>query len=456
MASNTLSIGSANYELLDSLQATVTKTGVGTAANFMVKSKPGGTSIDNLGLDNSESNENLGVAGNSNISIFSSLNNFEATLAGGNDTLNIFGTVSGTRIELDTANTDDLANTDSDYRLADGGDSLNINGNLFAGVATDRNAGDGNNDINRIYAGAGNDTIRIAGLANDAFIYLGDGKDSLSVNGQATNLDVKAGAGNDAITFNDIANNVSVSGGSGNDTVIFNKTLSGDDKTAQFISWPSSPEVMVDSDSSSSGSFFNPSINLGDGNDSLILGGGTSGPVAINTGSGYDSTQLKGSFDSAQFILHGASDSLSLAGSDKITASPNASFYNSEFISANTGGDTLIFSNGTLLSDSSINLGNGNDSIVFGSNSTLADSLIRTDEGSDTIVFGASSSLFNTTIDLGSDTDFDQIKFANQAELSGVTVTGGSVGDTLWIGGTAYAYDSGHSDFYNGMTLWKA
>jgi len=455
MASATLSIGSSSYTLLDSLGAPITnQSSIGLSVSrsgagpTTIKANPKGGEINNLGLGNGTGTTS------STTSIFGNVNQLEANLGGGNDTLNIFGNVAGSRIELDK---NDQYNTGS---TGDGNDSLSISGSLFSGLGLpDTSRADGsNNDVNRISTGAGNDTIRIAGQANDAFIYLGDGNDSLTVSGIASNLDVKAGAGNDAISFFDTATNVSVATAGGNDTVVFSKQLIGDDKSITFDAWPQS------GDDSISPSFTNPSVDLGSGNDSLILGGGTSGPVAINTGSGNDTVQLKGAFDNTQFILDGRIEGLS-TGKDRITASPNASFQNSNFISNNEGGDTLTFGNGTLFYNSSIQLGQpthggtssvGSDSVVFGSNSSIIDSAISLGSGADTLVFGSNSTFFNSFIDLGSDSNADRIIFSTGFTGEGVQISGAGAGDTLYIGATAYVYNTTSNDFYNGSTLWRS
>lgn len=448
MASPTLSIGSSGYQLLESLGTTVTRSGSGPTT---IKAAAKGSSIDNLGLSNGSDN--------SNTSVFGSVNQLEANLGGGNDTLNIYGNAAGSRFELDSST---ASNTSAP---SDGNDSLSIAGNLVSGAGLlHTNRADGStNDINRISTGGGNDTIRITGSADSAFIYLGDGNDSLTVTGAASNLDITAGAGNDALSFFSEATNVSVSTESGNDTVVFKKQLIGTDTGITFDNWLQASGDTLDATSLS---FTNPSIDLGSGNDSLVLGGGTAGPVAINTGSGNDTIQLTGSFETTQFILDGRNESHApTTGNDRISASPNASFANSSFISNNQGGDTLVFSNGTQFTSSNILLGSpsygaaaslGNDSIVFGSNSSIINSSISLGGGADTLVFGSGTTFYDSTIDLGSDNSADRIILSADVDKSAVTIAGAGAGDTLYIGVTAYTYDTTLHNFYNGSTAWKS
>ena len=100
----------------------------------------------------------------------------------------------------------------------------------------------------------------------------------------------------------------------------------------------------------------------------------------------------------------------------------------------------------------------GNDSVVFGNNAVISDSTINLGGGGDTLVFGQNTTFSNTQIMLGGDSYADQIKFAsltndNKQQL---TITGGGDGDTLYIGATAYTYNTVSNDFYNGATWWKA
>lgn len=381
--------------------------------------------------------------GKDNINIFANVSDFQADLGSFADTLNIFGNVRGSTIELDSLETD-----------GDFNDILNIQGSL---EAID---GDEGSVHNEIYAGSGNDTIRIAGSAENANIFLGFGNDSLVISGAATNVDVKGDEagfinGNDYIEFRAAATDVRVQSGGGNDTVIFSKGLDS-----------SSLDLTSDSTYFEDYSLSTPltglsAVELGSGNDSLVLGKGTYSYASFNTGSGTDTVSIgSGSFTNVKFQLDGNWDTdyegytpdvgfneSNFVGGDKLTSAANSSFTDSEFSSNNSLGDTLVFGSGNIFNNTNFYLGYGDDSIVFGSGSVFNDSTISTGYGADTIVFG-SSSIFNEnlTLDLGNDGFSDVVRFGVNNEFPLDTtefrITGADESDMLFVGAVAYTYST--------------
>jgi hypothetical protein len=123
--------------------------------------------------------------------------------------------------------------------------------------------------------------------------------------------------------------------------------------------------------------------------------------------------------------------------------------------SNNGGGDSLVFGSATQFLDSAISLAGGNDSIVFGTNSVINGSNINAGTGADTLVFGSNTTFTDTWINLGNsdgtgDGLADRIYFnAISADLSQVQITGADNNDILYIGATAYAYDTNYNDFRN-------
>ena len=375
--SSTLSLGSAGYELLDTLDQLKPLSKSGSA--FQLKAEVVGTTVDDLGID-------LTNAGASNLNIFANVSDFQAALGDKSDTLNIFGDITGSTIELD----DSLS-------LEKYNDILNIQGSLTSKAETN----------NEIYAGDGNDTIRIAGSAEDTDIYLSFGNDSLVISGSANNLNVNGydDDGNDYIEFRGTTTDTRVNSGAGNDTVIFSKGLDG---------------IVSD-------------VHLGSGNDSLVLGKGSYVNATFNTGSGTDTISLgSAGFTSVDFQLD---------GSDKLTSAANSSFTSSQFASESSLGDTLVFGSGTIFDGTDFYLGQGADSLVFGSNSTYFNSTITTGDGSDTIVFGANSTFLNSTIDLGFDNDIDVVRFAANTNTD-IRITNAGEGDVLVVGASYYSYSA--------------
>lgn len=425
MASATLSLNSAGYDLIEYLDAPGTEQlsvkKVGNA--HQIKSTVKGNTIDALGISTLQSS--------SNVNIFASVSDFKADLDNGADTLNIFGNVSGSEIQLD--NSSQISGNFNDI--------LNIQGNL--------NSVDGGSSStdNLIFAGGGNDTIRIAGSTENSNIFLGIGNDSIVIGGNATNLYIKGDEdgytqGNDYIEFRGQATDVRVQSGGGSDTVVFSKGLNS-----------SVPDLTSDSINVLSGL---AAVELGSGNDSLILGKGTYEYATFNTGSGTDTISIaSGSFTNVNFQLDGAWDTNyngileeNFAGGDKLTSAANTLFTSTNFSSNNAAGDTLVFGSGSIFTDTNFYLGQGNDSIVFGSGSTFNNlndngSTINTGLGADTIVFGSGASFFdNTTLDLGNDGVEDIVRFTRQEYWPDIRITGADENDVLFLGTDSYRYNT--------------
>ena len=430
MASATLSLSSAGYDLLEYLDAPGTEQlSVKKAGNaHQIKSTVKGNTIDALGISTDPS------LTNSNVNVFASVSDFKADLDNGADTLNIFGNVSGSEIQLDN----------SFQNSGNFNDILNIQGNL--------NSVDGglSSVDNIIYAGGGNDTIRIAGSIENSNIFLGTGNDSIIIGGNATNVDIKGDEyesinGNDYIEFRGAATDVRVQSGGGSDTVIFSKGLNS-----------SVPDLTSDFSNVLSGL---AAVELGSGNDSLILGKGTYENATFNTGSGTDTISIaSGSFTNVNFQLDGAWDTSydgavdeNLAGGDKLTSAANTWFTTTNFSSNNAVGDTLVFGSGNIFTDTNFYLGQGNDSLVFGSGSTFNNwndigSTINTGLGADTIVFGSGASFFdNTTLNLGNDGVEDIVRFAANSftpNAPEIRIIGADDNDVLFVGTDSYHYDT--------------
>ncbi len=458
MASATLSLGSAGYDLLEAIsspensQLSVKKSG----KSHQIKSTTTDNTIDGLGIITSAalnhqdpdfeswepkvgSTPQNDFLGKDNVNIFANVSDFQAALGYDADTLNIFGNVSGSTIELDSSN---LVGNFSDI--------LNIQGSLNSFD------GDSSSVDNEIYAGSGNDTIRIAGSAENSNIFLGTGNDSITIGGNATNVDIKGDEdylnnGNDYIEFRGVAKDVRVQSGGGNDTVIFSKGLYSDISD-------------LASDFTYSNSYSTPlsglaAVELGSGNDSLVLGKGGYLNATFNTGSGTDTVSIgSGDFNNVKFQLDGDWETNSLGwnysnfeGGDKLTTAANSLFTSSEFSSNNSLGDTLVFGSVNIFDNTNFYLGDGDDSIVFGSGSVFNDSTISTGYGADTIVFG-SSSIFNGNfnLDLGNDYAVDVVKFGvnNQFLPNDLTsefrIIGAGDNDMLFVGAQAYRYDTSY------------
>jgi hypothetical protein len=454
MAATTLALGTSSYALLESLadggaaQLKVTKSGSSTT--IRATGGPAGE-IEGLGLttDGHQSPLDFGFGGeiigngngsetekNSNINAFGTLIDFQASLGGAGDTLNVFGGIEGSRIYLDSVNS----------QSPDGSDLLSVSGSVTQGSSLQDNL---------IYAGSGNDTIRIAGSIDNAFVFLGAGNDSFTA-GSGTNVDIKGDAGNDYIQFKGQSTDVRINSGIGADTVV----LSGLAGTSTDLN--SSPYEAAGTNGGGQPFIFSTqgqaAIEMGDGNDSLVLGSGSYTNASFSTGIGSDTISIsKGSdFNNAYFQL-GNQDTTQISGKDKFTSAQGNTFLETTISSNNSGGDSLVFGSTTSFLDSGIALAGGSDSIVFGSNSTIIDSYINTGSGGDTLVFGSNTTFTDLSINLGgADGAVDRIYFnAISKDLEQVKITGADSNDVLYIGATAYTYDSTKLDFYNGTSYFN-
>jgi hypothetical protein len=450
MAATTLALGTSSYALLEELeggdQLSISKSGSSTT--IRATGGPGGT-IEGLGITSGALGSDLDgwtpvqtpqnpptVEKNSNINAFGNLRDFQASLGSGADALNIFGNIEGSRIFLDDAEAVNEYGT-----VDDGNDFLSVSGSIAQGS---------NLEDNLIYAGSGNDTIRIAGSIEDAFVFLGAGNDSFTA-GSGTNVDVKAAAGNDYIQFKGQSTDVRINTGDNADTVVLaglngsNTELNGDSLSLagtyddqQFI-FATQGQAAID---------------MGTGNDSLVLGFGSYNNVSFNTGNGLDTISIakNSTFENSFFQL---GDSNSINNKDKFTSAQGNLFEGTTISSNNGGGDSLVFGSATQFLDSAISLAGGNDSIVFGTNSVINGSDINAGIGADTLVFGSNTIFTDTWINLGNsdgtgDGLADRIYFnAISADLSQVQITGADNNDILYIGATAYAYDTNYNDFRN-------
>ena len=460
MAATTLALGTSSYALLESLaepggaaQLKVTKSGSSTTIRST--GGPAGE-IEGLGLTTSshqypdESGFGGAIIGNgtggeteknSNINLFGNLKDFQASLGGAGDTLNIFGGIEGSRIYLDTAQ-----ESVNNGLVEDHNDLLSVSGSITQGSSLQDNL---------IYSGSGNDTIRIAGSIENAFVFLGAGNDSFTA-GSGTNVDVKGDDGNDYIQFKGQSTDVRVDAGNNADTVVLsglkttNSDLSSDPTEFAGTRYGNAQFVF-----SSQGK---AAIDMGSGNDSLVLGSGDYINASFNTGIGNDTISISKSsdFNNAYFQL-GNQDTTQISGKDKFTSAQGNTFLETTISSYNNGGDSLVFGSTTSFLDSGIALAGGSDSIVFGSNSTITDSYINTGSGGDTLVFGSNTTFTDLSINLGgADGAVDRIYFnAISKDLDQVKITGADSNDVLYIGATAYTYDSTKLDFYNGTSYFN-
>lgn len=408
-SSNTLTLGQASYTLLDDLSGAIAVTrGAGSTTAYDIRSGTTETTITGLDV-----RAEAGTSKPGNVNIFNATNELNANLSGGSDILNLFGSATNATISTDGVN------------LSPGNDLLNALKGL-----TDSN----------ISTGAGKDSIRVSGSASGTKFNLGDGSDSLAVNGLSSDLNVDLGTGNDVAQFRGEITDGKFVAGEGNDTVQFFAGLSGSTTYDKL-------------ESTSADSAF---VDLGSGNDALVIGGNSFNTnIQVEAGGGNDTVTLQGTFSNAVFDL----------GEGKNTFSLTSGNFNDSLIkTSSTTGDSLIFGAGTIINNSGegtgIFLGDGNDSVVLGG---FVTSLINLGLGADTIIFGARSTAFEAEIDLGRELSMGSSGGINKIYFnmskddviakfsSNLRITNADSNDILYVGTSNYAsyrYEVSGSDNY--------
>lgn len=429
MATSTLALGQASYDLLESLEKVTQSINKDGSTTQTVRATQRGGEISGLRV--------------------------EGSLEGGIYNFNIADRSVGMVIadNLDSFNSTNinfLANADqANVALGNGNQRFNASGAFTNSTLS---------------SGEGYDTVRIGGAATGTDINLGNedgwGSKFVTISRAQTDLDVNTGGGNDSLLFlgtltaggdpnnKPWSNSIDpspqeysniINSGKGNDTVIliggvkgnYEVQLSeGDDSVifgARSASEYFSLDTGIGSDTVTLGYITNNArINLGtDGfySDSLVLGLG-----AEITNSTITSGQDSGDF--LTFNGNVTATDLNLgAGGDSIQANAFVSFGSGTSSTAwdlGAGNDTLIF-NGDLSGGGIINLGSGQDSIaLFGGGNggqwywNWNDSLL---------------------IDLGIDSEADTIEFGDPYAYSGFAIQNFGIEDILIIGGSSYGYN---------------
>ena len=461
MPASTLALGQSTYELLDidgddygdyAENVSVSKRG---SSALIRNDEPGGSPVENFGIGVTSANIQ-DSSSNDNINIRGDFNDLTVDVGRGRDAVNISGDLSDVQLILDDQNSAEQFN-----------DRLYIRGDV---QSSESNISDIRNGI---WTGGGNDTVRISGQVNDTDVALGAGNDSLLVDGSSERLYVSGDEGRDFIELRDSADDAIIQAGDDNDTVVLRGNLYG----TGFSSISESYDQTA-------------AVDLGDGNDSLVLGGGSEN-AQVNTGSGSDTVRLSGFVGSTDFYLDGPSGSsqseveegnlLTLSnvtipsnvnildidsaltqseddeGGDLLTLSNGTIFDNVSVSSSFSGidGDTMVVGAQSSFYDSEFILSSGNDSLVFGSEFVDMDSYIDLGSGSDTVVFGSNALLDGTVIDLGSDNQEDVIRFDSWEDFDSIfdyiTIEGVGDGDILFIGYDEFHYHSDSNSFFEPM-----
>ena len=426
MPASTLALGQSTYELLDidgddygdyAENVSVSKRG---SSALIRNDEPGDSPVENFGIGVNSATI-LDSSTNDNINIRGDFNNLTVDAGRGRDAINISGDLSDVQLILDDQNSAEQFN-----------DRLYIRGDV---QSSESNISDIRNGI---WTGGGNDTVRISGQVNDTDVALGAGNDSLLVDGSSERLFVSGDEGRDYIELRDSADDAIIQAGDDNDTVVLRGNLLGTGFSSVSKSYDQTAAV-----------------DLGDGNDSLVLGGGSE-YAQVNTGSGSDTVRLSGFVGSTDFYLDGSSGSSQSEDDegDLLTLSNGTIFDNVSVSSSFSGidGDTMVVGAQSLFEDSEFILSSGNDSLVFGSDFVDFGSYINLGSGADTVVFGSNALLDGTVIDLGNDDQEDIIRFDSWEDFDSnfdyMTIEGAGDGDILFIGYDEFHYHSDSNSFF--------
>ena len=415
MPASTLALGQSTYELLDidgndvvdnADNVLVSKRG---SSALIRNNEPGGSPVESFGIGvNSSTIVDGGT--NDNINILGNFNDLTVNAGSGRDAVNISGDLNDVQLILDDENSQEQFN-----------DRLYIRGDVQSSIPNSLD------DRNGIWTGGGNDTVRISGQVKDTDVHLWTGNDSLLVNGRSERLYISGDEGRDYIELRDSADDAIIQAGDDNDTVVLRGNLLGTGFSSVSKSYDQTAAV-----------------DLGDGNDSLVLGGGSE-YAQVNTGSGTDTVRLSGFVVSTDFYLDGSEDE----GSDLLTLANGTTFDNVSVSSSFSGvnGDTMVVGAQSNFYDSEFVLSSGNDSLVFGSDFADFGSYINLGSGADTVVFGSNAMFAGTVIDLGSDNQEDLIRFDSWDEFNSTTITGAGDEDILFIGYDEIYYHSDSNSF---------
>ena len=162
----------------------------------------------------------------------------------------------------------------------------------------------------------------------------------------------------------------------------------------------------------------NGDINLGSGDDHLLIDGSTNYGATVETGAGNDTVKILGSAN-AEVDLGAGDNSLQIGGSNNYSAN----------IEAGSGNDTVKIGGAA---NAEINLGDGNNAIDIGGSNNYG-ATIQTGSGNDTVKIGGDA---NAEIDLG---DGNNRLSVNGSLNYGANVETGSGNDSVLINGSANA-----------------
>lgn len=417
MAAQTLSLGQAGYSLLaidpaePGSEVLVAQRGTTTSRIYDVRNAAGtGVEILNLGIGV----DNPAAVVTTTANVFDPTQNLTASLGDGSDTLNLYAAADGAQVNLD-----DLASPSGD-----GNDLLNAqrsftNSAVATGDGRDTVRVGGTADGSSFFLGGGNDSLYVAGASQGVTVDAGDGADILTFVGQQTDAQVFSGGGNDSVTFTGGLTGSTpgdpsafVATGDGNDTVVFGTSSTNTDFALSTGS--GADQVRL------AGSIANATIWLGGdtsvtegGRDSVSMVSGTIDNTSIASNNNGGDTIVFGAntsvFNTA-FSLGDGNDSLVLGGT---VMGDTAAFPDYSQIQLGLGADTLTFGAYGSVSGYRIDLGNDGQADVLrflGNTVTNSITITGADEF-DILYIGTTAYNYVASNDIWTAGEADTIKF---------------------------------------------
>ena len=286
-------------------------------------------------------------------------------------------------------------------------------------MATTTLTGDsGNNTLNASGLAAnlvqglgGHDTITLSRVDDDA--EGGDGNDTIGLTktGTQTN-DVKGGAGHDSITFTGATlYSNTVAGGEGNDLITFGTAGA----TVQLTDVSVAANQGADTVTLGSGArtLLESYIGLGQGNDSIYIGSGSTLTRSdVFGGKGKDTIDLTG-IKGADNTINGGN------GADKLVI--GTAVLTDAVIGAGKGTDSIFFETGAVVTGS-VAGGGLNDTISFAGGTTGA-----------VAIFGDANGVTTAGTGTGGAADGDDLIGSTTSELGSGSIYGGGGADTITI-----------------------
>ncbi|MGD9580270.1 MAG: beta strand repeat-containing protein, partial [Vampirovibrionia bacterium] len=447
-----------------------------------------GDNSDLIDLGGSDNNITVNLDSGSNIVNVDGAadNNFIINGGTGDDTVNLMGSIEDYRFSVD----DGILTIDS--AMAAIQSTVTIDNNVDNVIFSDGSmlTFDGTTVNLTDVSGNSLDMSLVSYRDTSITIDAQDGDDYIDLGGVGNNISVDLGSGNDKVNIDDsLSNTFNIVGNDGTDSIVLagnfsDYTISTDpfglvvlsnnvsgatttiDSTVENIYFGDDIALSYDGEvltytdfvgSSSTIDFTdfnvsNLSINSGDGNDVIDIGG-EGNEISVNLDSGDNIVNVDDSLFNTIKINGGiGDDTVNMSGSFsdyEIVTNPDGTYYLSNstsgsIISFDSSVDTVSFSDGLSLSfdgDTFVLADSTSSNSIDLSDYDHINMTINTTEGDDEITLGGSLSTFTVNLTTGDNTVYvDDTEGSDFTINGGVTVAGVDGSDTVYLSGNFADY----------------